>query len=345
MIRSLSAVQSGAKNPAQWRTRIWRQTGGDEMDLSKRRIRSLLVAALLFPLATLTLAQSSSTPNDNQSPYTASSPDNCCVYKPLPAQGQNANGIRIYIFAGLKSHGPGEHDYPQFLADWSKFLTDHGAVVDGSLHSPSAADLAHTDVLFIYKGDAGFMTPEEHVALLAYVKRGGGLVTIHDSLCGPDPSDMAMFVGGGKKHGIVNYTLGASLTYKVEDPSSPIMQGVPGSFTINDEAFYSMTWAMDSKIHVLATVKIPDTPSAVQGGGVGQVVPQIWTYEHTLPGGQPARAFVWMQGHTYENFSNPIIQNMLLRGAAWAANHPVNELVDYKPPRNSRSGFGPTPAP
>ena len=235
--------------------------------------------------------------------------------------------MHIFIFAGLKSHGPGEHDYPQFLADWSRFLTKHGAVVDGALHAPSAEDLAHTDVVVLYKGDAGFMTPEEHAAFMAYVKRGGGLVSIHDSLCGPDPEDMAMLVGGGKKHGQVNYTLGATLTYDVVDPSSPIMEGFPNGFAIYDEAFYHMTWATDPKLHVLATVKIPDTPAAIRGEGVGQVVPQIWTYEHTLPGGQPARVFVWMQGHTYENFSNPVVQNMLLRGIAWVAKHPVDELI------------------
>jgi type 1 glutamine amidotransferase len=36
-----------------------------------------------------------------------------------------------------------------------------------------------------------------------------------------------------------------------------------------------------------------------------------------------------MQGHTYANFANPKIQAMLLRGIAWAAKRPVNELVDY----------------
>jgi len=61
-------------------------------------------------------------------------------------------------------------------------------------------------------------------------------------------------------------------------------------------------------------------------------VPQIWTYEHTVPGGQPARAFVFMQGHTYASFSNPQVRDMLLRGIAWAAKHPVDELVDYKQP-------------
>ena len=62
------------------------------------------------------------------------------------------------------------------------------------------------------------------------------------------------------------------------------------------------------------------------------MVPQIWTYEHTLAGGQPARAFVWMQGHEYANFANYQIQQMLLRGIAWAAHKPVDTLVDYVPP-------------
>jgi type 1 glutamine amidotransferase len=77
-------------------------------------------------------------------------------------------------------------------------------------------------------------------------------------------------------------------------------------------------------------------------------VPQIWTYEHTLPGGQPARAFVYMEGHTYANFENPVIKNLLLRGIAWAAKRPVEELVSYVPParpaRGGRGGSGRGPA-
>ena len=49
---------------------------------------------------------------------------------------QNPNGMHVYLQAGLKSHQVGQHDYPQFLADWSKILTEHGAIVDGSLHRP-----------------------------------------------------------------------------------------------------------------------------------------------------------------------------------------------------------------
>ncbi len=265
--------------------------------------------------------------------------------------GQNINGMHIYIRSGLKSHGEGAHDYPEFLAEWSKVLTEHGAVVDGSFHSPLPEELAHTDVIVMYKGDAGYMTAAEKAALEAFVRRGGGIVSIHDSLCGPDPVYFASLVGGAKKHTERNSAAG-QLTYTVTDPASPITKGLNG-FTFNDEAFYQMTWSDNPKIHVLATVQIPAgrAPAAGQGPNgqpagtpshAGEVVPQIWTYEHTLPGGQPARAFVYMEGHTFENFSNPVIRDMLLRGIAWAARKPVEELAAYQPPpeQAGRGGRG-----
>ncbi len=245
--------------------------------------------------------------------------------------GQNPNGMRIYIWAGLKSHQPGQHDYPQFLADWSKLLTERGAVVNGALHPPRSADLDQTDVVVMYKGDAAYMSGLDQSVMNAYVKRGGGLVSLHDSLCGPDPTYFASLVGGAKKHGEVNYTLDAPIHYTVEDKSNPIVQDL-SDVTLFDEAFYGLTWAKDPGIHVLASAAMPPTRSA--GEHKGEVVPQIWTYEHTIPGGQPARAFVWMQGHTYANFANYQIQRTLLRGIAWAAKKPVDELVTYvAPPR------------
>jgi type 1 glutamine amidotransferase len=257
---------------------------------------------------------------------------------PAP-QGQNRNGMHIYIWAGLKSHSEGQHDYPQFLADWSKILTGHGAVVDGALHPPGSADLEHTDVVVIYKGDAAFLSESEKTAIEAFVHRGGGLVSLHDSLCGPDPAYFATLVGGAKKHGEVNFTLDAPIPYTVVDKTNPIMKDM-SDITISDEAFFTMTWAKDPAIHVLATAKIPPTRSA--GDHKDEVVPQIWTYEHALPGGQPARSFVWMQGHTYANFANNQIQRTLLRGIAWAGKRPVDELVNYvAPPRPARGGMAP----
>ncbi|HEY4076556.1 MAG TPA: ThuA domain-containing protein [Rhizomicrobium sp.] len=253
-------------------------------------------------------------------------------YASYPApkpQGQNVNGMHIFLFGGLKSHGPGAHDYPYWLDTWSKLLTAHGAVVDGAFSFPSQEQLDKSDVVIIYKGDAGYMTPEQRARLQNYVKRGGGLVTFHDSLCGPDPADMATLVGAGKKHGETNYTWTATLDYNFVDKENPIVQGMP--LQVYDEAFYKLNFAPE--VHPILTVTMPDTPSARKGGGVGQTVPQMWTYEHTLPGGTaPARAFVWMQGHMVDSLQDPAIQKVLMRGIAWAGRKPYTELTDYVPP-------------
>jgi type 1 glutamine amidotransferase len=246
-----------------------------------------------------------------------------------PPPGQNPHGMHVFIWAGLKTHQPGEHDYPQFLADWSKILTAHGAIVKGALEPPSASDLKDADVVVIYKGDAGYQFETEKPEFEAYVRRGGGLVSFHDSLCGPNPEYLATLLGGAKRHGDVNYTLGAPVHYTVVDASDPIMKDMT-DLVLYDEAFFDMSWANNPKIHVLATAKIAPTHSA--RAHAGEVVPQMWTYEHTLPGGKQARAFVWMQGHIYANFANYQIERTLLRGIAWAAKHPVDELVDYVPP-------------
>lgn len=253
-----------------------------------------------------------------------------------PLMGQNPKGMHIFVWGGLKSHGEGAHDYPAFFGEWIKVLTDRGAVVDGAIHPPSAADLASTDVVVIYKGDAGYISDAQKAAFEAYVKRGGGFVSIHDSLCGPDPAYFASLVGGAKKHGERNSQQDPDMHYQIVDKDNPILKDW-GDLTFPDEAFFLMTWAKSPEIHTLASVAI-----AGDGPHKGEVVPQMWTYEHTLPGGSPARAFVWMQGHTFTNFSNPAIQKTLLRGIAWAGRRPVDEMVSYvAPERPARGGRGP----
>jgi len=269
---------------------------------------------------------------------------------PQPAQGAPAAPpaavpaaapLRVLIYAGLKTHAVGQHDYPQFLADWSKILTERGAYVTGGLQFPSARDLSSADVMVIYKGDAGYLGVEDRAALDSFMRRGGGLVSIHDALCGPEPEAFANIVGGAKKHGETNFTLEADVPYTIVDASHPIMQGMT-AFTIKDEAFFNMTWSKAPEIKVLATATMAATPSAK--GHEGEVVPQIWTYEKSLapaPTGMPYRAFVWMQGHNYANFALPNIQAMLLRGIAWAGKRPADELMTIKPTgRGGRGGRG-----
>jgi len=253
--------------------------------------------------------------------------------------------IRVYLYGGLKTHAEGQHDYPQFLADWSKLLMNRNAIVDGGLHFPSEKELLNSDVVVIYKGDAGYMSMDDRANLDAYMRRGGGIVSIHDSLCGPNPGEFADIVGGAKKHGETNFTLEANIPYTIADKEHPIMQGMT-DFSIKDEAFYLMTWSKAPEIHVLANAVIDATPTAKQSGHAGETVPQIWTYEKQLtpaPTGQPYRAFVWMQGHFYANFTNPQIQPMLLRAIAWAAHRSVDTLMTERPARGGRGGITDAP--
>jgi type 1 glutamine amidotransferase len=246
-----------------------------------------------------------------------------------PAQGTDVAPLRVYLRGGLKTHGAGQHDYPQFVADWSNILTERGAIVDGGLHFPTAPELEGVDVIVMYKGDSGFMTLAEKAALETFLKRGGGLVGIHDTICTDDPAWFATVFGGAKKHGETNFTLDANVPYTIVDKASPIMQGIP-DFALKDESFYSMTWAKQPEVHVLATAKIDDTPSSQRAGHVGESVPQMWTYQRTMFGGQEFRAFVWMQGHTYANLTQQYVQPMLLRAIAWAGKRPIDSLMTVR---------------
>ena len=91
-------------------------------------------------------------------------------------------------------------------------------------------------------------------------------MSFHDSLCGPDPAYFATLVGGAKKHGEVNYTLDAPIHYDIVDKSNPIMKDM-SDVTLLDEAFFTMTWAKDPGIHVLANTVVPPTRSAGEHKG------------------------------------------------------------------------------
>jgi type 1 glutamine amidotransferase len=294
---------------------------------------SCIAGAVALSAIALSASQPPATPPASQpAPSSQAAPS---------AQNVAARPLRVYIHAGLKTHAEGQHDYPQFLADWSKLLQNRGAIVDGGLHFPSARELAGVDVMVIYKGDAGYLSEEDRSTLDAFLRRGGGLVSLHDALCGPEPEYFSKILGGAKKHGEVNYTLEADVAYTIANPSHPIVQGL-SDFTLKDEAFFLITWAKSPEISVLATAPIAATKSA--GTHKGEVVPQIWTYERTLfpgPGSEPYRAFVWMQGHNYANFAHPQVQTMLLRSIAWAGKRPVDALMTERPrgaPGTARDG-------
>src|SRR5262249_49265125 len=88
------------------------------------------------------------------------------------AQEKRESPLRIFIRAGAKTHGPGEHDHPSFLRDWTELLKSRGAVVDGGMQFPTAAQLEKTDVLIFSTGEGGTIAAEDRATLDAFTKRG-----------------------------------------------------------------------------------------------------------------------------------------------------------------------------
>ncbi|MGZ8937706.1 MAG: PVC-type heme-binding CxxCH protein, partial [Limisphaerales bacterium] len=221
---------------------------------------------------------------------------------------QAAEPLRIFIRSGPKTHGPGQHDHPRFLEDYTKLLNDRGAKATGKQGFPTAQELDNTDVLVMFLAEGGTVSPEDRANLDKFLKRGGGVVTLHDAVCGTDPQWFKTIVGGAWEHKHSKWYEGEVGTYFI-DTEHPITKGA-SNFDFKDEIYYDLH--MMPEAHVLAT----------SFHSVFVVAPQMWTYEK-----DKYRSFVWLAGHEYENFHKPHVRALLLRGIAWAGKRQnVDEL-------------------
>lgn len=225
------------------------------------------------------------------------------------ALGSQAAPLRVFIRAGVKTHGPGQHDHPRFLGDWTKLLQERGLKVEGAMEFPSANQLENTDVVVIFAADGMKIVGQERANFEKFLQRGGGLVVIHDGVVSGDQNEWAKKVQGGswrwdgdKKTKWLETEVGLY----VVNPNHPIVKGL-SNFDWKDEIYYDMDMAPDVK--VLAT----------SFHSVFVIAPQLWTYEKTWEGGaSPYRAFVSLPGHEYASFQTPHYRALLLRGIAWS---------------------------
>lgn len=217
--------------------------------------------------------------------------------------------LRVFMRSGPKSHGPGDHDHPSFLRDWTKVLAERGAEVSGGDVFPTAEQLAKTDVVIIHRQVGGNFSPAELAIIDTYAKRGGGFVVIHAAnVAGGDASAdyYRDLIGGSWRQKMTKWREG-QIKLNFVDKTHAISQGVE-DFGMKDEIYYDMDLRTD--IHVLATA-----PTPKKKGDDFEAQPQIWTYEKL----NAQRAFVFIPGHAYVNFSRPDVSRLLLRGIAWAA--------------------------
>ncbi len=268
----------------------------------------------------------------------------------IPHSSFAAEPLRIFIRSGPKSHGPGAHDHPQFLKDWVPLLNERGAKATGGNEFPTKEQLDQTDVLILHTDNGGdIKIGDERKNLLDFLKRGGGIVSIHAANVSKDHEWFKTIIGGSWHHGQTKW-LEAPMHLYFTDRENPITQGM-SNFMMDDEIYYDMD--VLPGVRVLAGAYTPN-PRDTKGKGnkeaqaraaeavakhkgvnIYDIQPQVWTYERStnfqVRDSDPAnatktnvdvrstyRAFVCIPGHYYENFNRPNFRAMLLRGIAWA---------------------------
>ncbi|HEY2952633.1 MAG TPA: PVC-type heme-binding CxxCH protein, partial [Verrucomicrobiae bacterium] len=226
--------------------------------------------------------------------------------------------LRVFLRCGPKTHGPGEHDGPSFLRDWKPLLNQRGAVCDGAIGFPSAEQLDKTDVIVMYAAEAGTVSADDRANLDKFLKRGGGLVVMHDSVCGKDPQWFKTVIGGAWEHGYSKWWEG-EMSFYYSDTEHPITRGC-SNFDLEDELYYDLHMMPEAR--VLGVTYTPSRPNNARAGArtaaggkpsVYDIQPQMWTYEK-----DDYRAFVSILGHKYASFSMPHVRAVVMRAIAWA---------------------------
>ena len=233
--------------------------------------------------------------------------------------------LRVFLRCGPKTHGPGDHDHPAFARDWRPLLNAAGMKVSigdadakGVQTFPSDEQLERTDVLIIHRQAGGDFKPDEKIRVEKFAARGGSFVVIHaGAVAGNDASaDFYKDLVGGSWRQKVTKWRECPMELKFVDQQHGITQGI-ADFGMKDEIYYDMDLRDD--IHPLATAPTPRK----KGDGF-EAQTQIWTYEK--PGAQ--RAFVFIPGHSYVNFSRPDVKLLLLRGVAWAGRQTPSQQLE-----------------
>ena len=161
-----------------------------------------------------------------------------------------AEPLRVYIRSGPKSHGPGQHDHPRFLADWVPLLNSRGAVASGGNTFPTAAQLAATDVLVIHAQDGGNITGDDRTNLEAYLARGGGIVVIHAAAVSKDTDWYKSIIGGSWRQGTTRW-LEAPMHLYFTDRYHAITRDA-SNWQMDDEIYYDMDLSPDAHVRAAA---------------------------------------------------------------------------------------------
>lgn len=192
---------------------------------------------------------------------------------PTPAPNLGAAAIKspplakkIVLIGGKKSHGPGEHDFPNGIPLLASFLKAAPAFANADVLTYtggwpadlSVLDGASTIVCYfdgVQEKPEPFNNPERNAYLQKLMDAGTGLVTLHQASTVPANNDTIPLNNwlGARRNGMWDRTT-EKVTLKPFTPEHPISAGV-GEFTYEDEFYPTLVFTENMQKHHAHTAR------------------------------------------------------------------------------------------
>jgi type 1 glutamine amidotransferase len=160
-------------------------------------------------------------------------------------------------------------------------------------------------------------TPVAQKAFERYIERGtGGWIGFHHAMLLGEFDGSPMWTWWSHFMGDIRYTSYiaqfATATVKVDDPSHPATKGLPSSFVVQQEEWYTWSRSNRPNVHVLASVdeSTYDPRSMITMGDH----PVVWTNEH-----MKSRNIYIFMGHHAALFQDKNFTQLFRNAIFWGA--------------------------
>jgi type 1 glutamine amidotransferase len=240
---------------------------------------------------------------------------------PFCAHAQPDRPVKFRVVA-IAENGNGPHNefvaaakiWLQKLADENNFAVDY--ITD--TEPINDAFLAKYKLFIQLNYPPYRWTPTAQKAFELYIARGtGGWIGFHHAGLLGEFDGYPMSQWWSHFMGDIRYTSYiaqfATATVRVDDPNHPAMKGLPSSFTIDKEEWYTWDRSNRSNVRVLASVdeSTYDPKSMIIMGGDH---PVVWTNEHVK-----ARNIYIFMGHHPELFQDKNFTQLFRNAIFWGA--------------------------
>ncbi|MFC3196858.1 ThuA domain-containing protein [Parapedobacter deserti] len=197
-----------------------------------------------------------------------------------------------------------------------KLASEHGFAIDTTSNAEwfNEDSLAKYSAVVFLSTSGDVLNHYQEAAFERYIQAGGGFVGIHAaSDTEYDWRWYGRLVGGYFK----NHPQPQEATFHVVDSLHPATEGLPATFTYNDE------WYNFKKLNPAIKVLITIDESSYEGGENGDHHPMVWY--HDYDGG---RSFFTAFGHSAESFTDSLHLKLILGGIRYAIGE--NRKLNYR---------------